>query len=113
MTRVNLYCAICWATAKRALVEGIGSVGVRGTHESACEPASCPKGHGLMLRMDGVVQESHDGIPVVVGRAGDGIDRSEYLNEGPNGSVRPAQDYSSNSRLRTSIWDVLQSKYKR
>lgn len=77
MTSVNLYCEICGQTAKRELVTGIGSVGCRGVHETPCLPAWCPRGHGLMVRRDGVIQSFHHGIPVVVGHRDDGADRSE------------------------------------
>jgi len=53
-TRVTLICKTCGATARRILSFEPGS---RGTHETSSEPASCPKGHGPMVRKDGVNQE--------------------------------------------------------
>lgn len=64
MPNVQLYCKACGAEAKRALLE---QVACRGIHETACEPAYCPKGHGLMLRKDGLVQEFIDGQWLVIG----------------------------------------------
>lgn len=58
---VQLICETCGHLAKRALIPTPGS---RGTHETASEPATCPHGHGPMVRKDGVVQV--DGV--VVGR---------------------------------------------
>jgi len=62
---VQLYCETCGAEAKRAL---LNQPGCRGAHETASEPASCPKGHGLMVRRDGMIQENIDGMRVVTGR---------------------------------------------
>jgi hypothetical protein len=53
-TRVTLICRECGHTARRDLMHEAGS---RGAHETSSEPALCPKGHGLMLRKDGVRQE--------------------------------------------------------
>lgn len=50
MTNVNLKCVTCGATARRQLLE---QVACRGVHNTACEPAFCPRGHGLMVREDG------------------------------------------------------------
>jgi hypothetical protein len=67
-TNVQLYCKTCGAEAKRALLD---QSGCRGTRETASEPAWCPKGHGLMSRRDGRVQEFIDGFWVVTGREDD------------------------------------------
>lgn len=63
---VQLYCKTCGAEAKRALLD---QPGCRGARETASEPAWCPKGHGLMIRRDGFVQEFIDGFWVVTGRS--------------------------------------------
>lgn len=52
MTRVNLICTTCGHIARRDLVDFVAAC--RGTHETPSEPASCPKGHGAMVRKDGV-----------------------------------------------------------
>lgn len=54
MPRVTLICKECKHTARRDLMREAGS---RGVHETSSEPAYCPKGHGLMVRKDGVQQE--------------------------------------------------------
>jgi hypothetical protein len=54
MTKVTLICKTCGYTARRALTMESGS---RGTHETSSEPGLCPKGHGLLVRQDGVEQE--------------------------------------------------------
>jgi hypothetical protein len=50
MTKVTLICRTCGHRARRPLLDEPGS---RGTHETCSEPATCPKGHGPMVRMDG------------------------------------------------------------
>lgn len=65
MPNVQLYCKACGAEAKRALLD---QSGCRGIHETACEPASCPRGHGLMVRRDGFVQVYDHYGWVVTGR---------------------------------------------
>lgn len=54
MTSVTLICKECGHTARRPLMMEPGS---RGISETSSEPALCPKGHGLMVRKDGVKQE--------------------------------------------------------
>lgn len=54
MPKVTLVCKVCKATARRELSDEAGSRGIR---ETSSEPAYCPKGHGLMLREDGLPQE--------------------------------------------------------
>ena len=54
-TSVTLVCKECGATARRKLMLEAGSHGV---HETSSEPARCPKGHGPMIRQDGVKQEN-------------------------------------------------------
>ena len=54
MTRVTLICTTCKYTARRDLAL---ESGCRGVHETASEPAYCPKGHGLLVRKDGLQQE--------------------------------------------------------
>lgn len=51
MTRVTLVCSDCGYTARRDLNREPGS---RGVHETTSKPATCPKGHGLLARRDGV-----------------------------------------------------------
>ena len=51
MTRVTLKCPKCGYRARRSLNNEPGS---RGTHETSCEVAMCPKGHGVLERVDGV-----------------------------------------------------------
>lgn len=53
MTRVTLYCKVCGHTARRNLDN---VTACRGVHETAAEPALCPRGHGELLRVDGFVQ---------------------------------------------------------
>jgi hypothetical protein len=55
MPSVTLTCKTCGRTARRQLMNEPGS---RGIHETSSEPASCPSGHGLMVRVDGVPQEN-------------------------------------------------------
>jgi hypothetical protein len=62
MTTVTLVCTTCGYKAKRRLRE---QVSCRGTRETAAELALCPKGHGELVRVDGVIQR--DGC--VVGRS--------------------------------------------
>lgn len=50
MPKVKLVCEKCGYEAKRELAWDIGS---RGIHETASEPARCPKGHGSLVRKDG------------------------------------------------------------
>lgn len=50
MPKVTMVCKQCGYKARRAL---LNEAGVRGVHETSAEPASCPKGHGLMAREDG------------------------------------------------------------
>lgn len=47
---VSLVCKTCGERARRKLTDEPGS---RGVHETPCEPAKCPKGHGYMVRVDG------------------------------------------------------------
>lgn len=54
MPNVTLICRECGWTCRRTLMNEAGS---RGVHETSSEPALCPKGHGLMVRKDGVKQE--------------------------------------------------------
>lgn len=54
MTKVTLICKTCDYKARRDLMDEPGS---RGVHETASEPATCPNGHGLLVREDGVQQE--------------------------------------------------------
>ncbi len=54
MPNAQLVCRICGYKAKRALMN---QVACRGFNETACEPASCPQGHGLLERVDNYVQE--------------------------------------------------------
>jgi hypothetical protein len=51
LTRVTMRCEACGCTARRDLQREPGS---RGTHETCAEPAYCPRGHGRMVRVDGV-----------------------------------------------------------
>ncbi len=53
--KVTLFCKVCKATARRELSDEAGSRGIR---ETSSEPAYCPKGHGLMIREDGLPQEN-------------------------------------------------------
>lgn len=46
MTRVTLRCTTCGSTARRPL--GMDGHGV---HDTSVEPASCPNGHGTMMRV--------------------------------------------------------------
>lgn len=55
MPKVTLVCKVCKGTARRELSDEPGS---RGVHETSSEPAYCPKGHGLMVRQDGLPQEN-------------------------------------------------------
>ena len=64
ITRVSLICLTCGYKAKRRLLE---QVACRGTHETACERAFCPKGHGVLERTDGTVQRETAYGPLVVG----------------------------------------------
>lgn len=50
MPNANLICETCGHTARRELINMPGS---RGHHETLTEPATCPHGHGLMIRTDG------------------------------------------------------------
>lgn len=52
-TSVTMVCRTCGSTARRPLFD---TVACRGTHETSSEPALCPKGHGNMVRKDGVHQ---------------------------------------------------------
>lgn len=52
---VTLVCRTCGKKARRPLMREAGS---RGVHETSSEPASCPDGHGLMVRQDGLPQEN-------------------------------------------------------
>lgn len=54
-TRVTLVCRTCAYEARRDLRLEPGS---RGVHETSSEPARCPKGHGLLVRKDGLPQEN-------------------------------------------------------
>ena len=54
MTRVTVVCPVCKHTARRDLLAEAGS---RGVHETREEPAVCPHGHGLLVRVDGVEHE--------------------------------------------------------
>lgn len=54
MPSVTLVCETCKHTARRELMQEVGS---RGVHETSSEPALCPQGHGLMVRQDGLKQE--------------------------------------------------------
>lgn len=53
MTSVVLKCLKCKYTTKRPLLDQPGSDGV---HETSSEPGRCPKGHGELVREDGVWQ---------------------------------------------------------
>lgn len=53
-TCVTLVCKECNYTARRKLMLEPGS---RGTCETSSEPGYCPRGHGLLVRKDGVPQE--------------------------------------------------------
>jgi hypothetical protein len=52
--KVTLVCTQCSYQARRPLSQESGS---RGIHETSSEPGLCPKGHGLLVRKDGVQQE--------------------------------------------------------
>ncbi len=52
-TSVTLVCKTCRHTARRKL---LFEAGCRGTRETASQPAKCPRGHGAMVRQDGVRQ---------------------------------------------------------
>lgn len=52
MTNINLRCKTCGYTARRPLAATPGS---RGVHETEPETALCPKGHGKLSRVDGIV----------------------------------------------------------
>jgi hypothetical protein len=54
MPNVTLICKLCSYKARRPLMN---EAGCRGVHETASEPASCPNGHGLLVREDGLQQE--------------------------------------------------------
>lgn len=54
LTKVTLVCRECGHTARRALSLESGSHGIR---ETSSEPGLCPRGHGLLVRKDGVRQE--------------------------------------------------------
>ncbi len=54
MTSVTLICRECSYRARRPLMIEAGS---RGVHETSSEPGRCPRGHGLLYRLDGVPQE--------------------------------------------------------
>jgi len=54
MPKVTLVCPKCPYKARRELMREPGS---RGVHETCSEPATCPNGHGLLVREDGVKQE--------------------------------------------------------
>lgn len=54
MTRVTLECRECGYTARRDLQAEPGS---RGVHETSAEPAHCPRGHGRLVRQDGLPEE--------------------------------------------------------
>jgi hypothetical protein len=51
VTKVTLVCRQCGYKARRALAWPVP--GSRGTHETPSEPATCPKGHGSLVRSDG------------------------------------------------------------
>lgn len=53
MLNVNMICSRCDAKARRAIHDGVWSVGCRGVHEAPSESAKCPNGHGFMIREDG------------------------------------------------------------
>lgn len=53
MPSVTLICIQCNYPARREL---LNVVACRGIHETSSEPAYCPKGHGVMVREDGVKQ---------------------------------------------------------
>jgi hypothetical protein len=53
--KATLVCKTCGHTCRRRLQQEAGS---RGHHETSTEPALCPKGHGLMVRKDGLPQEN-------------------------------------------------------
>lgn len=52
-TKVTLVCTTCSYSARRKLMLEPGS---RGVHETISEPATCPHGHGALVRKDGQVQ---------------------------------------------------------
>lgn len=54
MMSVTLICKECAYTARRPLMMEPGSHGVC---ETSSEPGLCPKGHGLLLRKDGIKQK--------------------------------------------------------
>ncbi len=54
MTSTTLMCTRCDYTARRRLRN---TAGCRGVHETRSELALCPKGHGSLVRKDGVSQE--------------------------------------------------------
>lgn len=54
MTNVTLKCKQCNYTARRPLMQ---DPGCRGVHETASHPGLCPKGHGPLVREDGIQQE--------------------------------------------------------
>lgn len=61
-TKVNLHCPVCKRTARRFLRRESGS---RGVHETCAEPASCPDGHGFMVRDNGKLDPcTASGMPV-------------------------------------------------
>jgi hypothetical protein len=53
--KATLVCKQCGHTCRRRLQLEPGS---RGHRETSTEPALCPKGHGLMVRKDGLPQEN-------------------------------------------------------
>lgn len=70
MPNVQKVCRTCDKKAKRALLDGVASVGCRGIHETASEMALCPDGHGEMVRLDGCIEGYSPGtnIRIVTGR---------------------------------------------
>lgn len=59
LTRVTMVCTTCGHKARRDLACEAGS---RGTHETQAEPASCPRGHGPLVRADGVRHDWYHGV---------------------------------------------------
>lgn len=50
MTNVTLICPTCGHTARRPLIV---ETAARGTHETGCEPATCPRCNQTMVRKNG------------------------------------------------------------
>jgi len=40
----------------------------------------------------------------------DGVDRSRYVYEGPNGTARDERDYSPHVRMRVTLGDIVSQK---